>query len=135
VAKKKVIFSFPPTLIEEPVTYKLVKSYDLQVNILRARVVPRDKGRMVVELKGTPENLEEAFDYLENQGVQIDTMIQEMRHHTDRCVHCTACTAICPTGALSVDQETREVSFDASLCIICEACIPVCSFDAIESLF
>lgn len=135
MAKKKVIFSFPPTLIEEPVTYKLVKSYDLQVNILRARVVPRDKGRMVVELKGTPENLEEAFDYLENQGVQIDTMIQEMRHHTDRCVHCTACTAICPTGALSVDQETREVSFDASLCIICEACIPVCSFDAIESLF
>ncbi|KIX15130.1 NIL domain-containing protein [Dethiosulfatarculus sandiegensis] len=135
MAKKKVIFSFPPTLIEEPVTYKLVKSYDLQVNILRARVVPREKGRMVVELKGTPENLEKAFDYLETQGVQIDTMIQEMRHHTDRCVHCTACTAACPTGALSVDQETREVSFDASLCIICEACIPVCSYEAIESLF
>ena len=135
MAKKKVIFSFPPSLIEEPVTYLLVKDFDLQVNILRATVRPRERGRMVVELEGDKQNLDRAFAFLEDRGVQLDPLVQEMRHNQDRCVSCTACTALCPTGALSVDAQTRELVFEAGKCIICEACIPACSYAALESQF
>ena len=135
MAKKKVIFSFPPSLVEEPITYILIKDYDLQVNILRATVRPRDRGRMVVELKGKKDNMDKAFDYLEDAGIQVDALVQEMRHLPEHCVSCTACVPLCPTGALSVDKKTQELSFDHTKCIICEACIPACSYGALESQF
>lgn len=135
MVKKKLVLSFPPRLIQEPVTYRLIKDYDLQVNIMRATVKPRDRGRMVVEIIGEKENLDRALAYMEEQGLQVDPMVQEMRYYPDRCVHCTACTAVCPTGALSVEPQSRETLFDASHCIICEACIPTCAYRAIESQF
>jgi len=135
MAKKKVVLSFPPRLIQEPVTYRLVKDYDLQVNILRATVRPRERGRMVVELQGNKDNMERALAFIEDRGVQVDPLVQEMRYYPERCVHCTACTAVCPTEALTVDPKTRELVFDASHCIICESCIPACSYNAIESQF
>ena len=133
--KKKMIFDYPASLVEEPVTYKLVKDYDLSVNILRAKVQPRESGRMVVELKGDPDMMEQAFEYLRDQGMTLNPLVQQMRHIPERCVQCTACTAICPTGALSADPDTRELVFDASKCIMCEACIPVCAYAAVESQF
>lgn len=135
MAKKKVILSFPPRLIQDPVTYHLIRDYDLQINILRAQVRPRERGRMVVEMQGRKGNLEKAMVYLENSGVQVDALVQEMRYNPESCVHCTACTAVCPTKALSVDKITREISFEPTKCIICEACISTCSYGAIESQF
>lgn len=135
MVKKKLVISFPPRLIQEPVTYHLIRDYDLQVNILRATVRPRERGRMVVEIKGEKKNLDQAFEYMESVGLQVDPLVQEMRYYPERCVHCTACTAVCPTGALTVDPASRELIFDAGQCIICESCIPACSYAAIESQF
>lgn len=135
MVKKKLVISFPPRLIQEPVTYHLIRDYDLQVNILRATVRPRERGRMVVEIKGEKKNLDRAFEYMESVGLQVDPLVQEMRYYPERCVHCTACTAVCPTEALTVDPSSRELVFDASHCIICESCIPACSYAAIESQF
>lgn len=116
-------------------TNNLIRQFDLQVNILRATVHPRERGRMVVELQGNKESLEQGLAYLEEQGVEVDTLVQEMRHYDERCVSCTACTAVCPTDALTVDSDSRELIFDASHCIICESCIPACSYGAMESQF
>lgn len=135
VLKKRLVLSFPPRLIQQPVTYHLIRDYDLQVNILRATVKPRDRGRMVVEIRGDKTSLDKAMEYLDQQGVQVDTLVQEMRYWPERCVHCTACTAVCPTGALAVDRDSMEVIFDPHQCIICEACIPTCSYQAIQSQF
>lgn len=133
--KKRLVLSFPPRLISEPVTYHLIKDFDLQVNILRATVRPREAGRMVVELQGSKESLDSGLDYLENQGVIVDALVQEIRHYPERCIHCTACTAMCPTDALVVDRSTQEVIFDPAHCILCESCIPACSYRAIECQF
>lgn len=135
MVKKKIVFSFPPRLVQEPVTNNLIRLFDLQVNILRATIHPRERGRMVVELKGDQERLDQALDYLEEHGVQLDPLVQEMRHYSELCVHCTACTAMCPTDALTVDPKTRELVFDPSHCIMCESCIPACSYGAMESQF
>jgi len=135
VAKKKLVFSFPPRLIREPVTSNLIRRFDLEVNLLRARIQPREQGRIVAELSGTPESLEAGLAYMEDQGVQVDPLIQEMRYYEDRCVHCTACTAVCPTDALTVHPETRELVFDPSHCIMCESCLAACPYGAMDSQF
>lgn len=116
-------------------TNVLVRQFDLQINILRAQVKPRERGRMVVELVGEKANIDAAFKYLEDKGVQVDAVVQEMRYRPEKCVHCTACVAVCPTQALSVNPETRELIFDPGKCIICESCIPACWYQAIESQF
>ncbi len=133
--RKKLVMSFPPTLVEEPVTYKLIKDFNLEVNIMRARVDPRKQGRMVLEIKGAKADLDRAYQYLDESGIQLDPLVQEMRHIKEHCVNCTACTAVCPTGALKVEKATGEVEFEPSLCIICESCIPTCSYGALESQF
>ena len=133
--KKKLVLSFPPSHVEDPYVYHLIKEYDLEVNILRATVTPRNWGRMVLEVKGGKANLDKAYTYLEESGVQLDSVVHEMRHLEENCVHCTACTAVCPTQALSAAPDTRLVAFEPSKCIICESCIPTCSYGALESQF
>jgi len=48
----------------------------------------------------------------------------------DKCVGCTACTKVCPTGAISgtVKQPHR---IDLDKCVKCGACMEKCRFDAI----
>jgi hypothetical protein len=48
MATKRLVLNFPPHLIDQPVTYLLITQYQLKVNILRARITPRERGRLVL---------------------------------------------------------------------------------------
>lgn len=47
------------------------------------------------------------------------------------CKHCTdaGCVRVCPSGALSHDEETGFVHLDRSKCIGCQYCSSACPFD------
>jgi ferredoxin len=133
--KKRVVLSYPHHLVDQPVISKLVKDYDLVVNIMRARITPKEEGRLVLELTGKRAGLEAGFKYLSEVGVNIQPLAQDVKWHEDRCTHCTACISICPTKALDVERKKMEVSFKRDKCIACELCIPVCPYQAMEILF
>jgi len=133
--KKRVVLNYPPHLVDQPVISRLVKDHDLMINITRARVTPREEGRMVVEITGKRSDLEAGFKYLHEVGVEIQPLAQDVKWHEDRCTHCTACISICPTKALEVSRPRMEVTFDRNKCIACELCIPVCPYQAMEILF
>ena len=130
--KTRVVLSFPPSNVEEPITYRLIKDYDLVVNILRASIDPGKQGRMVVELSGEESQLSLAFNYLDKLGVNIEPLSQEIQHLEERCTGCTACVPICPTGALDVNRETWKVSYDPEKCVVCLSCVDVCIYKAVE---
>ena len=130
--KKKVILTFPPAKVEEPVTYHLVADYGLVVNILRATVNPGKKGTMVVELKGSEDQLSRGLSYLERTGINVEPLTTEVHHLSDRCTSCTACVPVCPTGALDVDRETWAVAFDHDKCVVCGSCVEICPYKAVE---
>jgi ferredoxin len=130
--RKKVVLSFPPSLVEEPVTYHLVKDYELMINILRARVDPGKKGRLVLELMGDQNQISRGLNYLERIGVTLEPLTDEIQHLQARCTHCTACVPICPTGALDVDRTTMLVVFDSEKCVLCGSCVSVCPYRAME---
>ena len=133
--KKKVVLNFPPHLIDQPITYKLIMDHGLVVNILRARITPNEWGRMVVELSGNGGQLEEGLNFLAEIGVGVEPLAKEVRWLEERCVQCTACIAPCPTHALRVDRSNMTVSFDRELCIACELCLNSCAYRAIEMSF
>jgi len=133
--KKRVVLSFPPQLIDQAVTYKLIKDFDLMINIMRARITPKEQGRLVLEITGKKPALDAGINYLKEVGVEIQPLAQDVKWHEDRCVHCTACVSICPPKALELDRTKMEVSFKKDKCIACELCLPVCPYQAMEILF
>lgn len=130
--KRTVVLNFPKSVVKEPITYKLVKDFDLMFNILRARIKPDEQGTLVIQLKGEEENMKKAYDYLTEIGVIWEALEKGIKWNDQKCVHCTACTSLCPTKALDVDRETMKVFFDHEKCIACEFCLTVCSYKAIS---
>jgi L-aspartate semialdehyde sulfurtransferase ferredoxin len=132
MAKKRLVLSFPGHLIDQPITYQLIKKYDLMVNILRARVTPKEQGRLTVEISGKKRNIDEALRFISELGVSYQPLAQEVRWHENRCIACTACICLCPTAALSVARPEMRVSFNQDKCIACELCVPACPYRAVE---
>lgn len=132
MAIKRLVLSFPPHMIDQPITYQLVKKYDLMVNILRARITPNEEGRLVTEISGKKKNLDEGLAFLDDLGVRVEPLAHDILWHEDRCIECTACTSICPTGALSVKRPEMRVTFKHEKCIACELCLPACPYKALE---
>jgi NADP-reducing hydrogenase subunit HndC len=48
----------------------------------------------------------------------------------DKCIGCTACKKVCPTGAISGETKKAHV-IDQAKCIKCDACAQKCKFNAI----
>lgn len=132
--KKKVVLHFPADLVEQPFIYYLIKDYHLMVNILRANINPRKEGRLVVELTGKEDDFNESIDWLSAQGLRIYTLDQQIIRREDKCTHCGACTAICPTSALYLQRPEMIVHFDESKCVACEHCLKMCPASAMENL-
>lgn len=130
---KILILRFPKTEVEKPIVCYLVKDYDLTFNILNAAILPRKEGIMVLELTGTRKNFKGGIKYLKNQGVHVESASQEIKRIKKKCTHCGACTAVCPTGALSIQRPEMIVEFDQKKCSVCEICVPTCPTRAMEA--
>jgi len=126
MVSKRIVLTFPHTLLDQPIVYKLVKDYDLIFNILQAKITPKEEGLMVLELKGKKENYAEGIKYLTSLGVKIQPLGQDVTRDEARCTHCGACVTICPTAALYIDKKTMKVIFDTDKCIACELCVKAC---------
>jgi ferredoxin len=133
--KKRIVLTFPPNLIDQPIAYHLIKDYDLMVNILRGTITPREQGRLLVELSGKRGDVDKGMAYLTGLGIEVQPLAQDIKWHEKKCTHCTACIPICPSSALALDREKMLVSFDKDKCIACELCIPVCPYKAVEIQF
>jgi len=133
VYSKILILRFPKTEVEKPIVCHLVKDYDLTFNILNAAVLPRKEGIMVLELIGTRKNFKDGINYLKNQGVHVESASQEIKRIKKKCTHCGACTAVCPTGALSIQRPEMIVEFNQKKCSVCELCVPTCPTRAMDA--
>ena len=135
MATKRLTLNFPPHLIDQPVTYQLITEHKLKVNILRARITPRESGRLVVEISGSKKNLDAGLQFATDLGLDIKPLALDVQWNADKCIECTACSSVCPTGALSVERKEMHVLFDHEKCIACELCIPACPYEAMQISF
>ena len=126
MVSNRIVLTFPHSLLDKPVVYKLVKDYSLSFNILQARVTPEEEGLLVLELTGKKEDYDKGIKYLTDLGVRIQPLSKDIIRNEERCTHCGACVVICPTGALSLDKTTMKVDFNSEKCIACELCVKPC---------
>ncbi|GBC61085.1 (Fe-S)-binding protein [Desulfonema ishimotonii] len=129
---KILILRFPQEVVHKPLVCHLVREYDLTFNILNAEVLPRKEGVLVLELYGEKKNFKEGVKYLEDNGVRVKNAGQEIRRDEKKCIHCGACTAVCPTAALYVRQPEMSIGFDQQKCSVCELCVLACPTRAMK---
>lgn len=71
MARQRVKFTFPPDLINQPVTYNMGKQFQVVTNIRRANVT-RDRGWLILEISGDSDEIERALAWAKGQGVRVD---------------------------------------------------------------
>jgi Fe-S-cluster-containing dehydrogenase component len=135
MVRKRVVLHFPRRLVDKPIVYKLVKDFNLEFNILKAEVNPKEEGVLVLEIEGKDDDFNRGIKYLESEGVSVQPLSQDVSMDRKRCVDCTACVPLCPTQALIVNLDTLEVEFLKEKCIACGICIPACPYKAMSISF
>ncbi len=133
MTSKKMVLHFSKENWSKPIVYKLVKEFNLSFNILKASVLPRQESFMVLELSGPKADFKRGLEYLVEVGVGVEPIEKEIARDDNKCTHCGACTAVCPTGSLFINRKNMEVLFDSAKCSACELCIKACPPRAMES--
>lgn len=123
---KILILRFPKTEVQKPIVCNLALKFDLVFTILNAGILPGKEGYMVLELSGPRKNFKDGVQYLKTQGVDVQNASQEVKRDDALCTQCGACTAVCPTGALSIQRPEMTVHFDQQKCSVCELCVRAC---------
>ena len=129
---KKIVLHFPQQTIDKPIVSALIRDFALDFNILKASISPGEEGLMILELAGEQEDYDRGIKYLQEAGLEIQSLSQDVLRNEERCTHCGACITMCPTRAFSLEKGTRKVNFDNSRCIVCELCVRACPPRAME---
>lgn len=132
--RKNAILYFSAELTDKPIISGMIREHDVAVNFLQASITPEEAGTMFIWVEGEKENVDRAFEYLEQAGVRLVFPTKNLIWNEDNCVHCGACVGQCLPKAITIDPATSMMVLDQDTCIACELCIPACSFKALESL-
>lgn len=129
---RRLILNFPEKIVTKPITYRLVKDYDLQFNILRAEITADVTGKILIEIMGNKNKIEEGIKFLEGEGVSIQEASKDIIVDKEQCMDCGVCTSICITQALILDKNNYQLIFDKDKCILCGFCQNCCPVNAIK---
>ncbi len=132
MGKRTLVLKFPQKLVDQPITYKLVKDYNLKINILQAKVTPKEEGTLVLRIEGPEEKIKEGIGYLEKVEVKVQLLVQDIEVNIDKCTDCTYCVPLCPVQAFSVDRKSMKINLDKEECIACGICVDICPYEAVE---
>jgi ABC-type methionine transport system ATPase subunit len=77
MARMRVRLTFPADLVQEPILYRLVKDFDILINIRRADV-KADHGWVMLEMEASEETLERGVAWLKQRGLQVDPIERDV---------------------------------------------------------
>jgi ferredoxin len=133
--KKRFVLTFPPEATYKPITYEVIKKYNVKINIIKARVDSGEIGYLLVELDAAQSRIRQVLEYLQENQVSYQPLEKEVIFRQEACIHCGSCVGVCFAGALVMDPETRQLEFDSGKCIVCELCTEACPLGLFEIQF
>jgi ABC-type methionine transport system ATPase subunit len=77
MARLRLRLTFPADLIQEPILYRLVKDFDIVINIRRADV-KADYGWVALEMEAPEDTLDRGVAWLKQRGVQVDPIERDV---------------------------------------------------------
>ena len=77
MSRMRLRLTFPPSPIQEPILYRLVKDFNIVINIRRADV-KADYGWVALELEADEATLARGVSWLKGRGVQVDPIERDV---------------------------------------------------------
>ena len=71
MVKRRLLFTYPPELIREPIIHNLGEQFHIITNIQSADIA-EDRGWVVLELEGEESDIEEGIAWATSKGMRID---------------------------------------------------------------
>ncbi|MCK5135485.1 MAG: 4Fe-4S binding protein [Bacteroidales bacterium] len=133
--KKRMVLRFSADTVNEPITYILIKEYDVLINILNADITHGKEGSLLIEMIGRKSDVNKAVVYLESKQVEISPVVKTILFKESLCIHCGACSSVCFRGALTMDSSSRKLEFSPEKCVACELCIKACPLQLFDLNF
>lgn len=130
--KTKLRINFPKDLTTTPLTYRLIKEFDLHVNILKANIDYNHNGHMLYEVTGKKEQIENTVKEIRALGMECQLLDSTIIIDKDLCTDCGLCSSICLSDALTIGAPDWELNFNTDNCVGCNHCIEVCPAKAIR---
>ncbi len=128
-----MLLIFSKDVMYNPVIYKLAADFRIIFNVLEAKIFPRQEGRLILQLIGTEEQINEGVSYLIDEGVKVEVLAEKIKKDENVCVHCGACLAVCRSDAIYYDKASAKIMFSAEHCVACGQCELVCPVGAVRT--
>jgi ferredoxin len=129
----KVSLKYPLNSITTPLVSTLVKKFNVEVNILHANISLNKIGTLIADITGEEKDIEDALDFIVKQdGIRYKIFSNKLIWQEEDCVHCGACTAVCPSNALTMNKETWCLEFSKEKCLVCGLCTKACPLNVMS---
>ncbi len=135
MSKTRMTLIFPADTSDKPITWQLVKDFNLKVNILKAEVTSGKKGFLLIELDGLESDIVAAKKFMEEERIKMVPVKRQIVINEKKCISCGACSGVCFSDALHLDRDSCRLVFDTEKCIVCGLCIDGCPTGAIKADF
>lgn len=120
----KYILKFPQDIVENPILSETILETGVLMNILRAKV-DYNEGTVVVSIAGDEDTQKKVVELLKKKGVDVSRLKKSVVNEEERCISCGACIAVCPAGAISLNQN-KEIVIERDKCHRCGVCVEAC---------
>jgi len=71
MVKRRLLFTFTPELIKEPIIHNLGQQFNIVTNIHLADI-SEEKGWVVLEVEGDEKDIEEGIAWATSKGMRVD---------------------------------------------------------------
>ncbi len=88
---------------------------------------PKDVSESVAQARAAAAR---AMTVLSKETIEAEGKVSQVR--TENCAACGACVAVCPFGAIEIDESKRVAVVNEALCKGCGACSATCRSGAID---
>lgn len=73
IVERKVRFTYPKHLLNQPLIYRLIRQFDLLTNILEARVTG-EEGWLILTIRGERGMVQQGLAWIAEQGVEVELL-------------------------------------------------------------
>ena len=71
MVKRRLMFTYTPELLKEPIIYNLSQQFNIVTNIHLADI-SEGRGWMVLELEGEEKDIEEGIAWVTSEGMRVE---------------------------------------------------------------
>ncbi|MGQ9538958.1 MAG: 4Fe-4S binding protein [Candidatus Bathycorpusculaceae bacterium] len=124
----RILLRFPEKIVNQPIIAETILKHGIPLNIIAAHV-DFHGGQVLVEVPSA--DIEKVISAFREREV-IVTIPKLIEVDKEKCIHCSACYSLCPTGAITISKDFSVV-FDKEKCVgsSCGLCVDACPVRAI----